>query len=211
MYSISSRSYGDMNIVDKNHLILSSGFCSQRLTTKTGCKSSSDGKSGKLAHNEDIADDSALSKMTCSTSAASSEGTCYSTERKSTYFGESDCSSFPGSPRNKCSHIEHSAPVPEGYDYSLSTEHNHAISSAISSSYPSSGTKTGDKYSPESLDAKDRSNSPTQAFEYLHQNVPRIAPVCVGKYGEQRKALDYSYHAQYTPERQLFHDELIGT
>ena len=36
-------------------------------------------------------------------------------------------------------------------------------------------------------------------------------PVCVGKYAKQRSELDYSYHSQYTPERQLFQDLLIGT
>ena len=37
-----------------------------------------------------------------------------------------------------------------------------------------------------------------------------LGPICVGKYAEQRRELDYSYHSQYTPERQLFHDILIG-
>jgi hypothetical protein len=37
------------------------------------------------------------------------------------------------------------------------------------------------------------------------------APICVGKYAKQRYGLDYSYHAQYVPERQLFHDMLIGS
>lgn len=32
---------------------------------------------------------------------------------------------------------------------------------------------------------------------------------CVGKYKEQRKQLDYSYHSYYTPERQRLHDQLI--
>ena len=217
MYSISSRSYGDMNIADKTHLISSSGFCTLEHTASNDIKSGSDNKSGKSGHDESVADNSALSKMTCSASSAASEVSCYSTERKSTYLGENDVSSIPGSPRNKFSHSEHSASVPDGYDYSSSTEHNYAISSGLSissSTHPSSGTKTGDKYTPESLDAKEKDKgrvmTPLEAYEYPHQKVPRNVPLCVGKYGEQRKALDYSYHAQYKPERQLFHDELIG-
>ena len=42
------------------------------------------------------------------------------------------------------------------------------------------------------------------------EKAKELGPVCVGKYAEQRRELDYSYHSQYTPERQLFHDILIG-
>lgn len=40
-------------------------------------------------------------------------------------------------------------------------------------------------------------------------NYKASTPVFVGKYQEQRRALDYSYHTHYTPERQYLHDQLI--
>lgn len=40
--------------------------------------------------------------------------------------------------------------------------------------------------------------------------VASMTPLYVGKYGKQRKELDHSYHSHYTPERQYFHDMLIG-
>ena len=41
------------------------------------------------------------------------------------------------------------------------------------------------------------------------ENYRSDEPVFVGKYGNQRKVLDYSYHSHYRPERQLLHDQLI--
>lgn len=41
------------------------------------------------------------------------------------------------------------------------------------------------------------------------ENYKSSSPLFVGKYKEQRKTLDYSYHSYYTADRQLLHDELI--
>lgn len=149
-------------------------------------------------------------------------------------------SSFPGSPRNRKSKEDNfdslKSQVPKDYDYSKSTEHSYSINSEKlkrddiyrSNNYDirdgdgvEKKESCGGKYSSVevSLSAVEaeissifqpHAEGPVIKIKKEERKDEENGPVCVGKYAEQRRELDYSYHSQYTPERQLFHDILIG-
>jgi hypothetical protein len=97
---VSCSTYSDITVVDSNALVMASGFCNQDVGAASHSKSDNDRncrlkneKNGiKNIHAPSSADDFAqLSKH---------DDNSYSTERKGTYHGGNNFSSFPGSPRN---------------------------------------------------------------------------------------------------------------
>jgi hypothetical protein len=191
-------------------------------------------KNSKLNNEKQGSDENGASKGTTRYDPES-EDTCYSTEKKSTHYEENAYSSFPGSPRNKNAREIFTSLVPEDYDYSRSTEYAHSVHTAAASAaadkntYESRVLGNGDSCTMSSA-AKDK-QVPLQQDHFqvmpisaapdtkpkngvLPQSptaVASVTPLYVGKYAKQRKELDHSYHSHYTPERQYFHDMLIGT
>lgn len=143
----------------------------------------------------------------------------YSTERKSTFHGENNISSFPGSPRNSAGRESFPSVILDDYDYSKSTEYIYTVKSADAIDPPAdrkggeSRSASGESIVPVEAEAIDRNVPSSHSFPNETKKIiaQENAPICVGKYAKQRYGLDYSYHAQYVPERQLFHDMLIGT
>ena len=146
-------------------------------------------------------------------------------------------SSFPGSPRNRKSRDnifeELNSLVSKDYDYTKSTEYSYAAkpqyfdrnNASRSTTYDTGdGGSEGNKECLERglflLDESRTAEVPSIFLPHPEKSstemkrekekAKELGPVCVGKYAEQRRELDYSYHSQYTPERQLFHDILIG-
>ena len=225
MQSVSCSSNSDTEVVDRNHCIASADSCTQEEIERGGHYTTCSNKNSKLDYEKKSSDENGASKGTTRYDPES-EDTCYSTEKKSTHHGESSYSSFPGSPRNKSAREIFPSLVPEDYDYSRSTEYAHSVHTAAAS-------VAADKYTYESriIDnsdtcamsstAKDKQVLPDY-YAMLPVNdgsdikpksggISNVTPLYVGKYAKQRKELDHSYHSHYTPERQYFHDMLIGT
>lgn len=215
---VSCSTHSDITVVDSNAFVMASEFCSQDSGAASHSKSDSDrncrlknDKNGlKNTHAPSSADDFAqLSKH---------DDNSYSMERKGTYHAGNNFSSFPGSPRSKMARESYSSVSLDDYDYSKSTEYAYTVR-ITSMSDPPADKKggefrlaSGESIVPIEAEASDRNipSSYTSSNGEKTTNTKDNAPICVGKYAKQRLGLDYSYHAQYVPERQLFHDMLIG-
>jgi hypothetical protein len=234
MQSVSCSSNCDIDVVDRNHHIASADSCTQEEIDRGGHYTTCGSKNSKLNHEKQSSDENGASKGTTRYDPES-EDSCYSTEKKSTHHEENAYSSFPGSPRNKSAREIFTSLVPEDYDYSRSTEYAHSVHTAAASAaadkntYESRILANGDSCAMSSAAKGKQVPLQQDHFQVMPVSdipdtkpkngvmpqspigVASVTPLYVGKYAKQRKELDHSYHSHYTPERQFFHDMLIGT
>lgn len=230
-----------MDVVDRNHHIASTTSCTQEDIKRGGHYSTFSSKNGKFNNEKQSSDENGASKGTTRYDPESEDTCYStekkSTHQKENPYSSFPGSPRNRSFREIfASVVPEDYDYSRSTEYAHSVRTAAASAAAGKNTYESRVLDNGDSCTMSSA-AKDSDKDKNEqallqrdhfqvtsvsdaALDRKAKNgVKHSAPTAaasattlfVGKYAKQRKELDHSYHSHYTPERQYFHDMLIGT